>query len=69
MIMKDGVFDTEQVMTVAADGVAYLHDRSQEGGYNDTEFEASESVAKLMMQAMNLDSRLLTTITIHEVGN
>jgi hypothetical protein len=69
MIMKDGVFDTEQVMAVATDGVAYLHDRSQEGTYIDAEFEANESVAKLTMQATNLDSRLLTTIAVHEVGN
>jgi hypothetical protein len=68
-IMKDGVFDTEQIMTVAADGIAYLHDRSQEGAYNDAEFEANESVAKLMMQTTNLDFRLLATIAVHEVGD
>lgn len=56
-------------MTLAADGVAYLHDRGQEGVYTDIEFEANESLAKLMMQATNVDSKLLTSIAAHEVGD
>jgi hypothetical protein len=68
MVMRDGVFDTEQLMTLATEGIAYLHDRNQDGPYSDAEFEVNESVSKLMVQATNLDSRLLATISAHEVG-
>lgn len=68
-IVKDGVFDLDQVVTITIDGVSYFQDRIPDGSYTDGEFTAYESLAKLMIQATNMDPKLLASVVPNESEN
>ncbi|KAG8829946.1 hypothetical protein FRC17_005740 [Serendipita sp. 399] len=68
LAMGEAMFATESVLSTASEGLAYLQEYRMEGSYTDFDFTANLGIAKLMMQAINIDSRAMIMITGPENG-
>lgn len=66
MAMKENVFTSEGIITSSLEGLSYISDRLPDGVYTDADFNANLAVAKVIMQAINNDHRMLAVMSDKE---